>query len=186
MNSQITVSDNELMFQVRDGDAAKLGILFERYHVKLYNFLVRLTNKRDVSEDLVQDVFFRMLKYGYSFRGDAPFAVWMYQLARNAAMDHFRKWNREMPMVDEAEEKAGDDPLPLESLEQGQQVEMLRAALAKLPLEKREALILSRFDNLKYEEIGEILGCPVGTVKARVHRALKDLGEEYKKLGGEK
>lgn len=175
------MTDNELMVQIREGDVAKLGILFERHHVKLYNFLVRVTNRRDTSEDLVQDVFFRILKYGHSFRGEAPFTVWMYQLARNAATDHFRKWKNEMPL-EGADEKPGQDPAPDDSLVHDEKSEFLKKALSLLPAEKREVLVLSRYQELKYEEIGAILDCPVGTVKARVHRALKDLKREYQNL----
>jgi RNA polymerase sigma-70 factor (ECF subfamily) len=169
------------MLQVRDGDVAKLGILFERHHAKLYNFLVRVTNRRDSSEDLVQDVFFRILKYGHSFRGEAPFTVWMYQLARNAATDHFRKWKNEMPL-EGAEDTPDQDPAPDDSLVRDEKSELLKKALALLSPEKREVLVLSRYQELKYEEIGAILNCPVGTVKARVHRALKDLKREFQNL----
>lgn len=173
------------MLQVREGDVAKLGILFERHHVKLYNFLARVTNRRDSSEDLVQEVFFRMLKYGHSFRGEAPFTVWMYQLARNAATDHYRKWKNETPM-EGAEDAPDRDSAPDDSLLRDERAEHLRKALALLSVDKKEVLILSRYQELKYEEIGAILNCPVGTVKARVHRALKDLKREYQKLTGER
>jgi RNA polymerase sigma factor (sigma-70 family) len=179
--NSLSVTDNELMLQVRDGDVAKLGILFERHHVKLYNFLVRVTNKRDSSEDLVQEVFFRILKYGHSFRGEAPFTVWMYQLARNAATDHFRKWKNEMPM-ESAEDPPDQALAPDDTIMHDEKSELLKKALAMLSAEKREVLVLSRYQELKYEEIGAILNCPVGTVKARVHRALKDLKREYQNL----
>ena len=169
------------MLQVRDGDVAKLGILFERHHVKLYNFLVRMTNRRDSSEDLVQEVFLRILKYGHSYRGDAEFVVWMFQLARNAANDHFRKWKKEMPLED-AGDMPDQEPAPDDSLMHHEKSALLTKALALLSAEKREVLVLSRYQELKYEEIGTILNCPVGTVKARVHRALKDLRREYHKL----
>ena len=170
------------MLQVRDGDSSKLGVLFERHHVKLYNFLVRLTNRRDTSEDMVQDVFFRILKYGHSFRGEAPFTVWMYQLARNAAADHFRKWKYETRSDGTAEETADEGQLPGDSMVHTEEAELLKRALSRLSPEKREVLILSRYQDLKYEEIGAVLDCPVGTVKARVHRALKDLKREFEKL----
>ena len=179
-------TDNELMLQVRDGDLSKLGVLFERHHVKLYNFLVRLTNRRDTSEDMVQDVFVRIMKYGQSFRGEAPFTVWMYQLARNAAADHFRKWKNEIRSDGLTDERVDEDPIAGDLMVETEQSEMLKKAMAMLSREKREVLILSRYQDLKYEEIGAILDCPVGTVKARVHRALKDLKREYEKLSHEK
>ena len=178
------MTDNELMFQVRDGDVGKLGVLFERYHEKLYGFFVRHTNKREVSEDLVQDVFFRMLKYRHTFRGEAPFTVWMYQLARNASADYFRKWKNETPMAEGTEEQQSYDSLPSEQVQEQEEHRLLKAALSRLSEEKREVLVMSRFQGLKHEEIGKILDCPVGTVKARVHYALKELRDEYMKLSG--
>ena len=174
------------MLQVRDGDISKLGILFERHHVKLYNFLVRLTNRRDTSEDMVQDVFVRIMKYGQSFRGEAPFTVWMYQLARNAAADHFRKWKNEIRSDGVTDERVDEEPTAGDNLVKAEQSDLLKRAMALLSAEKREVLILSRYQELKYEEIGAILDCPVGTVKARVHRALQDLKREYEKLSHEK
>ena len=178
------MTDNELMFQVRDGDVGKLGVLYERYHGKLYGFFVRHTSKREVSEDLVQDVFFRVLKYRHTFRGEAPFTVWMYQLARNASADYFRKWKHETPMTEGIEEQQSDDLLPSERVQEQEEHRLLKAAMSKLSEDKREVLVMSRFQDLKYEEIGKILDCPVGTVKARVHYALKDLRDEYMKLTG--
>lgn len=176
------MTDNELMFQVRDGDVGKLGTLFMRHHEKLFGFFVRHTGRRELSEDLVQDVFFRVMKYRHTFRGEAPFAIWMYRLARNASADYFRKWKHETPMDDSAEQMPSDDLLPSDQLQQQEEHRLLTVALSKLSEEKREVLILSRFQGMKYEEIGAILECPVGTVKARVHYALKDLRDEYMKL----
>jgi RNA polymerase sigma factor (sigma-70 family) len=177
-----TATDNELMLDVRNGDMAKLAILFERHHVRLYSFLVRLTNRRDVSEDVVQEVFFRIMRYGHSFRGESPFVVWMYQLARNAASDHFRKRRNEVPLDEELHQRRDPDATLPESYEQHEESELLRMALNRLTAEKREVLILSRYQELKYDEIGRILDCPVGTIKARVHRALKDLKREFDRL----
>jgi len=186
VDPQTQRSDIELMTAVRDGDVATLGVLFDRYHVRLYNFFVRHTNRRDASEDLVQDVFLRMLKYRQTYRGDAPFTVWMYQLAKNAASDWFKKWKQEFPLDDEVERQRDTEPLPSEAREQAEEHEILRKALANISEEKREVLLMSRFEGLKYEEIGRILKSPVGTIKARVHFALKDLRDEYTRLTKEK
>jgi RNA polymerase sigma factor (sigma-70 family) len=181
--------DNQLMQKVRDGDAAKLGVLFERYHKLLFNFFLRLTGNREVSEDLVQEVFLRMLKYRHTYRADSQFKAWMYQIARNAHIDSIRKVKQEV-LFDEGEDKPGGEPIsqkpiPDEALEQKQEVTLLRQALAKLPREKREVLVLSRFQNLKYEEIAEILACDVGTVKVRVFRAVRELAELFLKMSRE-
>ena len=173
------------MLQVKDGDVGKLAVLFERHHVKLFNFLVRLTDQRDASEDLVQEVFFRVLKYRQTFRGEAPFTAWMYQMARNVAADHFRKWKQETPLDTQADTHQSPDPSPAEVIEMVERQSLLRLALSRLPEEKREVLVLSRYQGLKYEEIGLVLNCPVGTVKARVHHALKELRDIYLNLSEE-
>ena len=85
------ISDNQLMEDVKTGKVEKLAVLFEKYHVQLFNFFLRLTGNRGVSEDLVQDVFMRILKYRKTYRGQSKFTVWMYQIARNAHIDHLRK-----------------------------------------------------------------------------------------------
>jgi RNA polymerase sigma-70 factor (ECF subfamily) len=173
------------MLKVRDGEVGKLGLLFERHHGSLYNYFVRLTNRRDASEDLVQEVFLRVLKYRHTYRGESQFTVWMYRIARNAWVDYFKKARREVPFNEEAEEPISEDPNPGENLEDQQKIAHLRSALARLSPDKREVLVLSRYQDMKYEEIAGLLGCAVGTVKARVHRAIKDLRDIYGELSAE-
>ncbi|MGZ4897591.1 MAG: RNA polymerase sigma factor [Candidatus Angelobacter sp.] len=173
-----SMSDEELMAQVRSGVGEMLGVLFERYHVSLFNFYLKLTGDRPVSEDLVQEVFFRILKYRHSYRPDTPFRAWMYQIARNARVDLLRKrrpetnWEPEMsPSVD-----------PVDTAQQGQETLLLYGALMRMSQDKREVLVLSRFQELKYEEIAQLLGCEVATVKTRVHRALQELRQIFQQL----
>jgi RNA polymerase sigma-70 factor (ECF subfamily) len=172
-------SDNEVMEAVRDGKVEKLAILFERHQVMLYNFFLRLTGNRSASEDLVQDVFIRILKYRAGYQGQSKFAVWMFQIARNAHIDHLRKQKGDLPLDEQFAEPPSREPLPEERLEAEQDVALVRRALDQLPWKKREILMLSRFQDLKLREIADLLGCQVGTVKAQVHRALKDLSRIY-------
>jgi RNA polymerase sigma-70 factor (ECF subfamily) len=173
------------MMRVRDGEVAELGLLFERHHSMLYNFFLRMCGDREASQDLVQEVFLRILRYRHTFRGESKFTVWMYSIARKAHADHFRKWKREPAVDAQTVEARSADPLPQEALEQDQEVTLLRRALDQLAAEKREVLLMSRFQNLKYHEIAEILHCPVGTIKARVHWAIKDLKKNFQQLSGE-
>ena len=173
-----TLPDEELMLQVREGVGEMLAILFERYQNPLFNFYCRLTGDRSVSEDLVQDVFFRILKYRQSYRPGTPFRAWMYQIARNARLDHVRKH----PQAIEFEPAMSPAILPNDPAESDQQTELLHKALLMLPDEKREVLVLSRFQELKYEEIARMLDCEVGTVKVRIHRALRELRSIFEKL----
>jgi RNA polymerase sigma factor (sigma-70 family) len=172
-------SDTELMVQVRDGDLVQLGALFERHHVALFNFFLRLTGSRQLSDDLVQEAFIRILKYRKTFRQPGEFRPWLYKLARNAAAAHFRKHRRDAPAPAEPEERAADSPLALAEMERAESARLMRGALLRLPYERREVLLLSRFGELRYDEIAELLGCSVGAVKLRVHRAVKQLRTMY-------
>ena len=176
-------TDDELMQRVRDGDVEPLGVLFERHQVRLYNFFLRLTGRAAVSEDLVQEVFLRVLKYRHTYRGESQFRTWMYQIARNARADHYRKRWRETEL-DDAMSRAVASAAPAvnDVLEGSQAAELVRRALQRLPEDKREVLVLSRYHDMRYEEIGRVLGCSEGTVKVRVHRAMKDLRAAYDAL----
>jgi len=178
-------SDNQIMLKVRDGDLDKLSILYDRYNKTLFNFFLRLTRNRAISEDLVQEVFLRILKYRHTYRGDGKFTNWMFHISRNAHFDLFKKQNREQQLTEKEPELIDQDSNLDQKLEIDQDVDLLRVALTKLSLEKREVLVLSRFHNMKYEDIAEIQDCQVGTVKARVHRAIKELRNIYFELSGE-
>ena len=182
----IVPSDIELMNRVRGGDIRQLAHLFERHHRKLYGFYLRLTGDRDSSEDMVQEVFFRMLKYRHTFKGEGEFSVWMYHLARNVNMDHHRKNRIGRAAPADVEALASEEPLAHERLEQDQERHLVQRALARLPVDKREVLILSRYQDLRYEAIAEILGCSVDAVKVRVHRAVNELRTIYFAISGEK
>jgi RNA polymerase sigma-70 factor (ECF subfamily) len=171
------------MEAVGHGDLGGMAILFERHHRPLFNYFVHLNGNRDLSEDLVQDVFMRMLKYRQSYKPDKSFSAWMYQIARNAQIDTMQKRKFEVGIGD-SEFSSGHSID--ESLKRKQEVALLRRALAKLPLEKRELLVLSRFQSLKYEDIAAILGIDVGAVKVRVYRAVRALGQIYFEMTGER
>lgn len=177
-------TDNRLMEDVKDGKVEKMAVLFEKHHVSLFNFFMRLTGNRNISEDLVQEVFMRMLKYRSTYQGRSKFTLWMYQIARNAHIDFLRKKKNTLPLDEQWSEPFTSEATPAEKLEGGQEVQLMRQALAQLPLKKREVLILSRYQNLKYKEIAELMDCHIGTVKAHVHRAIKELGKIYCELQG--
>lgn len=150
----------------------------------LFNFFLRLSGNREASEDLVQDVFFRILKYRVTFQGQSKFTVWMYQIARNAHIDHLRKRGQELPLDDQFGEAVSLDISPPDKLDRDQEAALLRKALERLPLKKREILILSRYQDMKYKDLAELFGCRVGTIKSYVHRAIKDLSDIYRELQG--
>jgi RNA polymerase sigma factor (sigma-70 family) len=181
-------TDHELMIAVRAGEIRRLGDLFERYHKPLYGFFVRLTNQPSVGEDLVQIVFYRILKYRHTYRDEGKFSAWIYHLARKVAADHFRKHAATPIPTDPADllEQQDVGPQPSDQAATSEDVVLLRSALARLPLEHREVLVLSRLQHLEHKEIAKLLDCSVGAVKVRAHRALKELREVYFKIRKEK
>ncbi len=95
--------------QVRNGDLDALGVLFERYHHRLFGFFYRLTLQRDVSADLVQDVFERILRYRSSYTGDGEFSTWLFRIARNRHSDYHRQMEKESSVVTQiSAAKTGD------------------------------------------------------------------------------
>ena len=164
---------------VRDGAGEMLGVLFDRYQTPLFNFYSKLTGDRAASEDLVQDVFLRILKYRRSYRPGTQFRPWLYQIARNARTDYASK----RPPQSELDENAAPSSVTT-THEQDHQHELLRRALQDLPDDKREILLLSRFQGLRYEEMAQIYGCQLGAMKVRIHRALEDLREAFGRLEG--
>ena len=180
-----TQTDSFLMRRVQSGDNAQLAVLFERYSAPLFRYLLHLSGNRALSEDLVQEVFFRVLKYAASYDPGLAFPVWLYRTARNAYFDARHKHRLEVG-GSEIGEVRSPDPLPEELMTRKEETMFLEEALARLPEDKREVLVLSRFQNLRYEDIANILKCEIGTVKVRVYRALKELREKFCELRGER
>ena len=180
-----TESDQMLMISVRDGNVEKLGMIFERYHVQLFNFFLRLTGNRPLSEDLVQEVFIRLLKYRYTFRENSMFTTWMFQIARNARTDYFRKSpHDEVSIENSAYEHVSLMPTPGERTEESERMHIMQTALSQLSEEKREVLLLRGAHGLKFDEIAEILKCPANTIRSRAFRAIQDLRVAVNKLEG--
>jgi RNA polymerase sigma-70 factor (ECF subfamily) len=179
------VTDEALMTAVRSGDVAQLGVLFERYHLPLFDFLARMTGDRTAAEDLVQDIFVRILKYRATFRDGGSFETWLYRIARNARADYFRQRSHVEPLAEEALERAAPQPGPALRLEADRERDRLRRALMLLREDKRELLVLARYQDMRYEQIADVLGIEIGAVKVRVHRAIRELREIFLRLRDE-
>ena len=174
------------MREVREGDVGKLELLFDRHHHAVFRYFLYLTSNRAASEDLAQEVFFRILKYRHTYQPESSFRAWMYQVGRNVYMDHVGRQKPENALTEEAREIRGVETPPDRAFQKKQEAVLLRRALAAMPGEKRELLIMSRFQDLKYEEIARVMQCEVGTVKVRVYRALRDLSDRFFALSGER
>jgi RNA polymerase sigma-70 factor (ECF subfamily) len=177
-------ADEAIMLQVRSGHIGLLAELFERHNRPVFGFFYRMTSNRELSEDLVQDVFLRILRYRDTYQPQTSFTAWMYGIARNALIDNMRKRRPESSWEDGIPELQSSDLPADEKLRARQETVLLQKALASLPADKREVLILSRYQNLRYDEIGRILGCEPNAVKQRVFRAVKALGDRFTALSG--
>jgi RNA polymerase sigma-70 factor (ECF subfamily) len=170
------------MRQVRDGLTAALATLFERHHARVYGYCLRMTGNRSTAEDLVQDVFMKMLKYKATFKNDSELVPWMFGIARNACLGQLRKAAADhLPAGSDDSLAAAETDEPRDE----QQADLVRRALLKLPAERREVLVLSRYEYKTYDEIARVLDCSVGAVKVRAHRAMKQLREIYLDMTGE-
>lgn len=176
------MTDELLMEAVKRGELQKASLLFDRYQLRIFNFLARMTMDRDLAEDLTQNVFLRILKYKNSYREGSKFQSWIYQVARNVFSDHYQVHkNRYSQFVDV--EKVSDRMADLnEEAELDEKEKLLHRSLAKLDEEQRELLILTRFQHMKYEEVAQIMETTVANIKVKVHRAIIKLREHYFEL----
>ena len=181
-------TDHALMLAVRGGELDALGELFERHHGPLYGFLVRLTGNHAAAEDITQTVFQRILKYRHTYRDEGSFTAWMYHLGRRCAADHFRKSHSAPAAFDPADlqDRPDDQPHAGERAATNDDHALLHHALGRLERDDREILLLSRFQDLSFAEIANILECSVGAAKVRAHRALRELRDVYFRLQKER
>jgi RNA polymerase sigma factor (sigma-70 family) len=178
-----SLTDNALMLKVKDGDLDRLGLLFERYKKPLYGFFYGMNRDAELCEDLVQNVFFRVLKYRYLFRGEGDFRTWIFHIARNVNHDNFRKNKiQKKDSLEHWEERLGTDENRSTEFQKTEELQLLSMAMDRLPEDRREILLMSKYQDKKYKEIGEIIGCSEGAVKVKVFRALQELRALYKQL----
>jgi RNA polymerase sigma-70 factor (ECF subfamily) len=185
-------TDIELMLRCRE-DPEALPELVRRYEPRLLAFIRRLIGDAVEAEDVFQDTFVRVMRAADRYEPRAAFSTWIFTIARNLCIDRLKKKSglKTMPLeyaqekaggaartVPRRDEAAGGPPNPLEAADTAEQVELLRAAITRLPETKREALVLRVQQGLPYSEIAEITGAPVGTIKYRVHEAIRLVAEE--------
>jgi RNA polymerase sigma-70 factor (ECF subfamily) len=188
--------DEELMRLCQDGDELAFEELFKRYEGPALSFINRMIGDRSRTEALGQEAFLRIFKEAKSYQYPRSFPTWFYTTVRNLCKNELR-WRSRHPTVsieenlDRSGHSGGEggnlgDRLksagrgPLDEIVGDEMVKKLEGALEGLPELEREILILNRFQNLKYKEIAEIVGVPVGTVRSRIHGALDRLRREIK------
>lgn len=176
------MTDEQIMEAVKNGDLQQASLLFERYNIRLFNFLARMTLDREQAEDLTQNVFLRMIRYRNSYKEGMKFQAWIYQVARNVFSDHYQAHkNKKADFM--SVEKMSEQVMESEEGKQTEEKEqLLRRSLAMLNDDQRELLVLTRFQQMKYEEVAVILDTTVANIKVKVHRAIAKLREHYFQL----
>jgi RNA polymerase sigma factor (sigma-70 family) len=166
--------DEIVMQNVKDGNLEEMTVLFERYNVRLYNYFLKLTRNPLISQDLTQNLFYRMIRYKNSYNNEYSVKAWIYKMARNLHIDYCKEEKRTGELFLNTDNYPSDitnedDGFPEDDYER------LERSIARLSNSQREIIILSRYQGLKYEEISQIVNQSVPAIKVAMHRAMKQL-----------
>lgn len=176
------ITDEILMKHVKDGRLEEMSVLFERYHLRIYNFFFRLTYNIDISQDLTQNLFYRMIKYRSSYKEEYSVKSWIFQIARNLHADFCNDEKKSGEVLLKSENYPADIAEENNEFHE-EDYQRLDWALSNLSPGQKEMIILSRYQGLKYEEISEIMNQSVPAIKVAIHRAIKQLrGIYFKQL----
>jgi RNA polymerase sigma-70 factor, ECF subfamily len=160
----------------RTGDEAAWDILFRRYQLPLYTFIEGLVHHAPSSVDLVQETFIAAVRHLPSLRDDARFGSWLFGIAHQKCVQHWRRAGREQPLDDLLADVPDDNsPDPRDLLLQAEQGELLLALVDELPPAQRAVLVLHLLEDFSLADIAEIVSAPLGTVKSRLHHAKRAL-----------
>jgi RNA polymerase sigma-70 factor (ECF subfamily) len=173
-------TDKELVRRVKKGDKQAFDLLFGRYQHKILNLVSRYLRDPEDVQDVTQEAFIKAFRALPRFRGESAFYTWLYRIAINTAKNHIVARSRRPPGtdvdVDDAEFMEGTDALkesesPESALARDELKAAIDRAISELPDDLRSAVTLREFDGLSYEQIAQIMDCPVGTVRSRIFRA---------------
>lgn len=186
LSGLMTTQDSLLAHKARDGDQRAFTELVRLHQDGVFRFVLRMTGSRDEAMDLTQDTFIKAWQALPRWQPQAQFRTWLFQIARNGALDLLRR--REtlqfIPLEDDAV-FAAPQPTPEEQFDQRQRLGLLDAALRRLPPEHREVLLLREVEQMSYTEIAQTLQIQEGTVKSRIARARAALLDRYAVATGE-
>lgn len=184
--------DQKLVEKAQKGDKRAFGILVEKYHKKLTRLLARMVRDQSEIEDIVQDSFIKAYRAINNFRGDSAFYTWLYRIGINTAKNHLVSLGRRPKAMNDVEiedVENFEDGQELRNLETPENSMMTKEIVAtvndtieSLPDELKEAISLREMDGLSYEEIAELMQCPIGTVRSRIFRAREAIADKLKPL----
>lgn len=184
------LSDEDVMERCAMGSEAAFRALVSRYRVRIMNLVCRFINDRDRAEEISQEVFLRVFRNRERYRKSGKFSTWIFTIAVNLTKNEIRSRVRHRGTfsLDAMEEESGGQgvsfpdskPLPDEDLNAREIGQKVAEALHKIPARYREAVVLRDVEGLSYEEVGQILRIPGGTVRSRINRARLMLKERLK------
>ncbi len=186
-------SDEDLLGAFRQGRREAFGALVRRYERELYGYLRRYLGDDHLADDVFQNTFLQVYVKGDQYELGRPVKPWLYTIATNQAVDALRRNGRHPAVsLDQTVREAGDGEIrslievlesnasgPLEQVQGDERRNLVRAGVEQLPDFLRQVVILAYYQGLKYRDIADVLDIPVGTVKSRLHAALKRLNEAW-------
>lgn len=183
--------DHELVRRVQQGDKAAFDLLVVKYQQKVVNLISRFISDHAECQDVAQEAFIKAYRALENFRGDSQFYTWLYRIAANTAKNHLASRSRKTPAyavdVDDAEHFSGESGLkdfanPENQLLTDEIKQTVFAAIEKLPDDLKSAITLREIEGLSYEDIAEVMDCPIGTVRSRIFRARDAIDKELRPL----
>ncbi len=176
-------TDEELMLRVQSGVSDCFDVLVERYKVRLFNYLYRLTGNRDEAEEIAQEAFVKAYIHADKYKTIARFSTWLYTIATNLVRNRIRSRSRAPQLIslwtrgfgDSEEERVLDiedtGRTPDEAINDAELSSVINRAISKIPEKYRESFVLREINELSYEEIAAVTGLKLGTVRSRINRA---------------
>ena len=184
-------SDQQLVARVQKGDKRAFDLLVLKYQHKIFAIISRFVKDPVEVQDVAQEAFIKAYRALGNFRGESAFYTWIYRIAINTAKNHLVSKGRRPPSidveVDDAEVLGMSDQLkdvasPEQELARDQLSDAVNEAIQNLPEDLRTAVTLREMEGLSYEEIAEVMGCPVGTVRSRIFRARESIDQHISPL----
>lgn len=184
--------DQQLVERVQRGDKFAFDLLVSKYQRRLGRLISRFVRDTAEAEDVTQEAFIKAYRALPSFRGDSAFYTWLYRIGINTAKNHLLA-NKRRPLISTFRETEDGEPYedaslqhevstPENELMSKQVVNVVQLSLQQLPEELRNALTLREIEGLSYEEIADVMNCPIGTVRSRIFRAREAVAENLRPL----
>jgi len=179
--------DDVLVQKAIAGDTEAFSRLFDRYQKPLFNFILQYVGDYEAAQDVFQETFIRAYRKLHRYQIGTNFSAWIHRIAINQSKDEFKRRKRR-PVSNITQSESGDEtdlfatlsddgPSPEGVLLSKEQARRVRAAMTKLSHEHRQVILLYVFQGMAYKDIAETLNVPIGTVKSRMHYAVKELGK---------